>query len=136
MTLEKEINYLLDFLSESELNMFNRLYPKGVSSIKDKKHALRQIKTTIRTKTEKLTNLKEKCEQLEQTLSEKTKQLSDCLKENENLKTEFVDSKYVPSCNEKDSLFLDALEHAGVDNWNGYGYALDLYEQYKKDAVD
>lgn len=25
--------------------------------------------------------------------------------------------------------FLNALEAAGVDNWSGYGYACDMYEE-------
>lgn len=33
----------------------------------------------------------------------------------------------------KDSEFLLALRHAGVDNWEGYGYAQDLYA---KDIVE
>lgn len=32
-----------------------------------------------------------------------------------------------------DSMFLEALEVAGVDNWVGYGYACDLYNEIKED---
>lgn len=31
-------------------------------------------------------------------------------------------------------LFLAALEAAGVDNWDGYDYALEIYEEMKKKA--
>jgi len=29
----------------------------------------------------------------------------------------------------KDAKFMRALEHAGVDNWEGYGIAQDLMEE-------
>lgn len=29
-------------------------------------------------------------------------------------------------------LFLTALEHAGVDNWDWYGEAQDIYKDFKK----
>lgn len=29
--------------------------------------------------------------------------------------------------------FLTALEAAGVDNWNGYDYAIEYYEESKND---
>lgn len=32
---------------------------------------------------------------------------------------------------QKDSLKLQALEEAGVDNWSGYPNAMDLLEQYE-----
>ena len=32
----------------------------------------------------------------------------------------------------KDSEFLDALRAAGVDNWDGYGYALEALEENNK----
>ena len=28
---------------------------------------------------------------------------------------------------------LEALEAAGVDNWEGYGWALELYQEYLED---
>lgn len=33
-------------------------------------------------------------------------------------------------CCEKDRLMLDALEQAGVDNWSGYGEAMQLYNEW------
>lgn len=32
---------------------------------------------------------------------------------------------------EEDSLFLSCLEGAGVDNWDGYSYALEMLEEIK-----
>jgi len=33
----------------------------------------------------------------------------------------------------KDLLFLEALRAAGVDNWEGYGYAHEIYQDMLKD---
>ena len=33
----------------------------------------------------------------------------------------------------EDSEFLLALKHAGVDNWEGYSYAIDLLGNYNKE---
>lgn len=30
----------------------------------------------------------------------------------------------------KDSRFLDCLRFQGVDNWDGYQYAIDAYEEF------
>jgi hypothetical protein len=32
-----------------------------------------------------------------------------------------------------DAFWLMCLEHAGVDNWEGYSYATDLKEEYEKE---
>lgn len=34
----------------------------------------------------------------------------------------------------EDSVFLDALRAAGVDNWDGYDYAIDLYEEFLEES--
>lgn len=36
-------------------------------------------------------------------------------------------SRYIELLEE--ARFLQALKNAGVDNWSGYDYALDLYEE-------
>jgi peptidoglycan hydrolase CwlO-like protein len=136
MTKENEILYLLECVTPDEKSFFERLYPKGISSITNKDHAIRQIKTTILNRTK----------QIEKLLNENKNLKS----ENDNLKNEVVtlnssissikekldESKnitYVPTpINDDDQLLLDALRNAGVDNWDGYDYAIDLYNQYKK----
>lgn len=32
----------------------------------------------------------------------------------------------------EDRLFLNALRSAGVDNWEGYSYALELYDEQRE----
>lgn len=34
----------------------------------------------------------------------------------------------------EDSLFLEALQGAGVDNWEGYSYACEIYREDKERA--
>jgi hypothetical protein len=34
---------------------------------------------------------------------------------------------------EDDALFLSCLEGAGVDNWDGYSYAIEMLEQIKNE---
>ena len=31
---------------------------------------------------------------------------------------------------EEDSIWVTCLEHAGVDTWGGYDYAMDLFEEF------
>ncbi len=35
---------------------------------------------------------------------------------------------------QEDSLMLVALQNAGVDNWQGYDFAMDLFNEYKEEA--
>lgn len=44
------------------------------------------------------------------------------------------DDKYVDTTEEleelqADSLFLECLQQAGVDNWDGYDYAVELFKE-------
>lgn len=36
----------------------------------------------------------------------------------------------------KDLLFLEALRAAGVDNWNGYDYAWEIYQEMVQDEPE
>ena len=136
MKLEKQIKLLLEFVSESERNVFDRMYPDGVSAIENKKHALRQIKTTLSQRTDRFVSQAETIKSQNLRLDEKTTELYECQKKCKELERELVDAKYTPQeLDEDDALLLSALQHAGVDNWDGYDYAMELYEEYKKESV-
>jgi hypothetical protein len=36
---------------------------------------------------------------------------------------------------EDDLMFLDALRAAGVDNWDGYDYAQDIYREISQETL-
>ena len=33
----------------------------------------------------------------------------------------------------EDSMWITALENAGVDNWEGYEFAMDIYQEMKEE---
>lgn len=36
----------------------------------------------------------------------------------------------------EDAMFLEALQSAGVDNWGGYDYAIDIWDEMKGEEVE
>lgn len=131
MTKNSEIDYLLQLVSESERDLFQRLYPNG---IKDKKHAILQLRTTILRNAERRDSLREENKKLINDNKDKDKQINQsCIRINELLK-EIVELKYTATPIEGDDLLLlESLQHEGVDNWDGYDYAMGLYEKYKEE---
>ena len=131
MTKTEYLNDLLTLCTECQKNMYNRMYPNGVTG-KQVDNAISQIKNTI-------LGLNNKCDKL----SSVELELSTLKIEHEHLKQ--VNNRLQRECvvleNEVDRLsnpistdnayvlerlaILDALEAGGVDNWDWYGYALE-----------
>ena len=136
MNAEKEILMLLEYVTDTERDLFNRMYPCAVSAIKDKSWALSQVKRTLHTRKKRIQQLKDENAALQAELNAVKNQLSACRVSEKQLEQEIVDLKYVP---EKavgdDLLFLQALDAAGVDNWEGYNHAQEIYEEYKRESL-
>lgn len=136
MTAEKEILMLLEYVTDAERDLFNRMYPCAVSAITDKSWALSQVKRTLHNRKQRIQQLKDENAALHAELNNVKNQLSACRVSEKQLEQEIVDLKYVP---EKavgdDLLFLRALDAAGVDNWEGYDHAQEIYEEYKQNAI-
>ena len=53
------------------------------------------------------------------------------------LKKELIEiEKYIYDDLVNDQKFLRALNAAGVDNWQGYDYAVELWEKEKSDSIN
>lgn len=131
MTKTEYLNDLLTLCTDSQKNMYNRMYPNGVTG-KQVDNAISQIKNTI-------LGLNNKCDKL----SSVSLELSTLKIEHEQLKQ--VNNRLQRDCdvleNEVDRLsnpistdnayvqerlaILDALEAGGVDNWDWYGASLE-----------
>lgn len=129
----EEINYLLQFVTESEKDRFNKIYTEGVDKIKNKECAIQQIKNTILKKNKVIKNQKDSIEICLRDLEIRNEEIA-------NLSNKIKDLERIISINEyaekeidrKISLFLQALERACVDNWEGYDIALDIYDEMLK----
>ncbi len=58
------------------------------------------------------------------------KENEDLERENRELKQKINELKLQADKNERDLNWLDSLRKAGVDNWNGYDYAQELFSEY------
>lgn len=93
MTEKKEIEYLLPFVSEAEKAFFFRMYPNGIDSIKNKKHAISQIKSTLFKRTKSLTFFKQEIEELKIQCQESEVQIQELNAEIEELKKDLKNKK-------------------------------------------
>ena len=137
MTMNK-LDYLSSLLmlcTEKQTDLFYRMYPDGVSP-KQVKHATRQIENTLK-------NLNESNEELNRVTKEcdEHKSISDGKVADANQKLKVIEQELndanrlierlenpinIENNEVQERLnLLDALVAAGVDNWDGYGYALD-----------
>lgn len=135
--IEKEIQYLLGFVGENERNLFERMYPDGISAIPNKKHALQQIERTLLNRTiqaERNSKEKESLKEANQELSEKNEELRKKVRELEDKLADCpTPANYTLDESDYDNLlFYEALQRAGVDNWDGYGFAVEYFQEMKK----
>lgn len=133
MSISDKIELLLAYVTDSERNLFDRMYPDGVKLIKNKKTALQQVEQTLLNRAKKIEELRNKNTKLELELDElrisHKKEIRDLgvkFEEKLNLKDEKVNTG--EKC--RDCALLNALEAAGVDNWEGYEYAIDLLKEW------
>ena len=135
MNKQDYLNKILALCTEKQTELFNRMYPDGVSS-KQISHATFQIENTLK-------NLNESNEELNRVIKESDEhklisngKVNDLINNINLIEKELVDANShimrlenpinIENNEVQERLnLLDALEAAGVDNWNGYGYALD-----------
>jgi hypothetical protein len=130
------LNNLLELCTPGQLDMFNRMYPNGPKNID---LAISQIKRTILKLNEEVDNLRlavknneeyrkwqvERHNQLECDILARDHDLAVLEHEIERLKaSSSVDVKTAEILERLE--WLDCLESAGVDNWSGYDYAVEL----------
>jgi hypothetical protein len=136
MTIEQQICELLLECTPNQQDFFKKLYP-SMPSKKQQEHALFQIRNSIeRNKVyNKEVEERNEFERLLQVSQEKLLKAADKIHDLEyelkELRVENAELKLNPIENikTKDLLFLEALRSAGVDNWDGYSHAQDIYEE-------
>lgn len=132
MTKTQEIEYLLQIVSQHEREFFERMYPNGIENIPNKDHAIFQIKNTLTRRGVGNEKLKEENKQLQYELFSLQAKYKICLSALDDANDKLKTINYKPSeMTEDDANFLLALRQAGVDNWDGYDLAVELYEQNK-----
>lgn len=133
------VDHLLKLTTDGQRTMFNRIYPDGVPS-GNYDHAIYQIENTLRSLNEKNEKKQDKIKELEKTIGDLKFQIKVLTSHNMDLKTELNETNRkvkqlssTESVNTADILerleWLDALEAAGVDNWNGYDYAREILNE-------
>jgi len=138
MTKREYLNAILELCTDRQKEMFQRLYPDGVN-IKQLSRATQQVEATLRDTDHKLEGsrmqnkaLEAENEQLQKDARKAGTRISQL--EKELLRAEHHIARLQgPEADEnaetiRKLAFLDALEGAGVDNWDGYEYALEAME--------
>ena len=132
--MEKEIyKLLLEECTQVQQEFFKKLYPNGLK--KDQlNHALFQVKNSAgknKIENKHVKQIQQLTEQVNKDIVEKAElktQIIDLITENRELKIKIAESVFeFIEPKRRDSLFLEALESAGVDNWDGYELAIDIY---------
>lgn len=132
--MEKEIyKILFEECTQSQQEFFKKIYPNGLK--KDQlKHALFQATNSAeknKLENKYLKQISELTEQVNKDIIKKAElktQIINLVAENRELKikiAEFGLDDIEPK--RKDKIFLESLESAGVDNWEGYELAIDIY---------
>jgi hypothetical protein len=139
MNKKEYLQDLLTLLTESQLSLFNRMYPNGCDS-KQIDWAIQQIKNTILSmnkKTDLLIDIKKEFEEfktnslddyrnLEKLLKEQDKELKEAYSDIEKLSSP-INIQNLDVQKKLDKLY--ALECGGVDNWDWYGECMStIYE--------
>lgn len=133
MNIVEKIELLLTVVSNTERNLFDRMYPNGVTSIDNKKNAFRQVEQTLLQRTERIEKLRLENKQLKSQIEELKLRHKEEIKE---LTSKFEDKlgvKEESSSNTEECdncQLLDALQAAGVDNWDGYENAIEIMEEW------
>ena len=135
MNNEKELIELLLECSSTQQEFFKRLYPNFPKKSRID-NAIMQVKRTIEKNKIDAYN-QEKFNKIKNELNTINEQKNKLEITNENLEQELKDIKLelaeykLTENNNNDAkrlLLLDALEAAGVDNWEWYGEAINIYE--------
>lgn len=135
MTKQDYLNNLLNLCTESQKDLFNRMYPNGVSN-KQLSHAIYQVENTLRelnTKKEIVQNKNKDLTDTINSLEEEIKTLKRKLyyseleyKESIDLIDRLKNPISIKNNEVQERLIrLQLLEAGGVDNWDGYDYAIN-----------
>jgi len=133
---------LLSLCTDSQKDLFEKIYPNGPTD-KQLDHAIFQCSNTLKHANDEIAQLesaKLKTEtELNTAIAERDKymsQLNNTNKEIQILEKQLEARNNLMSDVEKSSVYtqerlarLDALEAAGVDNWDGYDYAMEMLEE-------
>ena len=126
------LNKLTGLLTEQQFALFNRMYIDGVkpnqitiavSQCERTLSSLNILDADNKVLKKNIITLERKLDELKLSFSSKEKTL---LREIENLKSRElpIDESMI-----EDVAFLRALEEAGVDNWVGYDFAVDIINE-------
>ena len=144
MNKREYMERLLELCTDKQKDLFGRMYPEGVSVLQ-LSTATRQIETTIKglncVKEEfaeyrkgsdnKIALKEQQLQVVEKEKADLARELSDTLALVKRLET----PESVAAANTEERLqFLNALEAAGVDNWDGYSYAQEILAEMNDSA--
>lgn len=127
------LNNLLALCTDKQKNLFSRMYPNSNPDNKQLNWAVTQLENTLKGLNSSKEELnaekkahKETIEKYESKIKNLNERLNDAEKEINmlNSKIERIGSPLVN--NSEDLALLSALQAAGVDNWDGYDYAIDI----------
>ena len=133
------VNKLLALCTEGQKNIFNRMYPEGVN-IKQLDWATTQLENTLKDLNEQKSEMRELKKQHETEVSELTNKTIEANKKLSSLEEDLIEADLMierlknPINTEnakiqEDLDFLSALQSAGVDNWDGYDYAIEIMKE-------
>jgi peptidoglycan hydrolase CwlO-like protein len=142
MTQYEYMNNLLALCTDSQKELFNRMYPDGPDK-KQVRWAIVQLENTLKNldlSKEELRNVKN---DLEKTLSSTYTEMRKLELEIKSLKSELHEANSrinqlenpinTENTDVQDRLCkLDALEAGGVDNWDGYDFAMEQYREWRE----
>lgn len=137
MNTEQKICELLLECTPNQQDFFKRLYP-NMPTKNQQKHAIFQIKNSIEKnkiyskEVAERDEFKSKNEKLNEDYVNLHDKYLNLKNEIHELQVENAELKLSPSKNKdntKNLLFLEALQSAGVDNWEGYEFAQEIYEK-------
>lgn len=127
-TLQRDLDLeyverLLKLCTDSQRDLFNRMYPKGLKEDAIP-HATHQIEQTLKSQTVNTETARKEVEELQMAISNLNIENARLKQQVKDLTDVEVKVKLV-----RDNDLLNALIAEGVDNWGGYGYALDRLKE-------
>ena len=133
------MNNILALCADTQKELYGRMYPDGPTN-KQLDHAIWQIENTLKDSNDKRVVAQKKLKLLEENQEEIKKELGKVNQKNDTLEKEnkgLYREIEALSSNEniekakviEDLNLLEALRAAGVDNWDGWDYAIEILNQ-------
>lgn len=134
MNLKLYLERILALCTDKQRNLYDRMYPDGATGTQIKR-AIQQVETTLKSRDGTIEILREDKKNLNVAIHGWIISKNVAEKESQRLEIELIEAEELikrlqnPINIENNDVQekldrLDALEAAGVDNWDGYDYAM------------